>query len=177
MIRSSLFILIVAVMFSCADEKKKQEPEVKTVETAKFEHKAGEIQVSFQDERNDAVFASYVSLKTAFINTDASAAAEEASNLMTAFANIGVDEAALSAAQAISESSEIEEQRKAFVDVTAAVEKMLEKALDTGIIYKQYCPMAFGNTGAYWLSESKEIANPYFGDKMYRCGRVTDTIQ
>ena len=158
-------------------EKKKSEPEIKTVETTEFHHKAGDIEVAFKDERNGAVFASYVALKTAFINTDATTAAEEASNLMTAFANIGVEEDALSAAQAIAESDDVEEQRKSFVAVTEAVEKMLDEALDSGVIYKQYCPMAFNNTGAYWLSESKEIAHPYFGDKLYRCGRVADTLQ
>jgi Cu(I)/Ag(I) efflux system membrane fusion protein len=32
--------------------------------------------------------------------------------------------------------------------------------------------MAFDNKGAYWLSETKEIRNPYFGDKMMTCGEV-----
>ena len=37
--------------------------------------------------------------------------------------------------------------------------------------------MAFNNTGAYWLSNSKEIYNPYFGDMMLNCGRVADTFE
>lgn len=43
-------------------------------------------------------------------------------------------------------------------------------------LYKQHCPMAFDNKGASWLSESKEIRNPYFGDKMLKCGSVKDSI-
>ena len=43
-------------------------------------------------------------------------------------------------------------------------------------LYKQHCPMAFDNKGAGWLSESKEIRNPYFGDKMLKCGSVKDSI-
>jgi len=39
-------------------------------------------------------------------------------------------------------------------------------------IYKDFCPMAFGNKGGYWLSEVKEIANPYFGASMLTCGEV-----
>jgi hypothetical protein len=53
----------------------------------------------------------------------------------------------------------------------------MEGALAAGTIYKQYCPMAFSNTGAYWLSESKEIRNPYFGDKMLKCGRIVSEIK
>ncbi|OJJ19633.1 hypothetical protein BKI52_20575 [marine bacterium AO1-C] len=43
-------------------------------------------------------------------------------------------------------------------------------------LYKQHCPMAFDNKGAGWLSEKKEIRNPYFGDKMLKCGSVKDSI-
>lgn len=39
-------------------------------------------------------------------------------------------------------------------------------------VYKSYCPMARNDQGGYWLSESEQIANPYFGDAMLRCGEV-----
>lgn len=38
----------------------------------------------------------------------------------------------------------------------------------------QYCPMAFGNKGAYWFSETEEKRNPYFGDMMLKCGENRD---
>lgn len=40
-------------------------------------------------------------------------------------------------------------------------------------VYKAYCPMAFDNRGAIWLSETQEILNPYFGPAMLSCGQVT----
>lgn len=43
-------------------------------------------------------------------------------------------------------------------------------------LYKQYCPMAFDNQGAFWLSNIEEIRNPYFGDEMLTCGRVEEEI-
>jgi hypothetical protein len=178
-IKYTIILLVSVVMVSCVDGKKEtetMEPEVKTVET-KFEHKAGDIEASFKDEKLDAIFTEYVGLKTALINTDAPAASSAASNLMTAFANQGVAEAAMKGVQKIADTNDIEAQRAAFVGVTMAVEGILKDALDTGKVYKQYCPMAFKNTGAYWLSESKEIANPYFGDKMYRCGRIDSIIE
>lgn len=177
LIKSITLIVFILFLTACKNEVKEEAPlEVKEVET-KFEHKADNIEATFSDEKVAAVFNEYIKLKTALINTDAATAANAASDLMTAFANIGVDETVMTAAQKIVESSDIEAQRSAFVGVTNAVEPMLIGALDEGTIYKQYCPMAFKNTGAYWLSESKEIANPYFGDKMYRCGRVDKTIE
>lgn len=44
-------------------------------------------------------------------------------------------------------------------------------------IYVQFCPMADDNQGAYWLSTSTQIRNPYFGSSMLKCGEVQDTIQ
>ena len=43
-------------------------------------------------------------------------------------------------------------------------------------LYKQYCPMAFNDQGAYWLSKEEEVFNPYFGDLMLHCGYVQETI-
>lgn len=43
-------------------------------------------------------------------------------------------------------------------------------------LYKQHCPMAFDNKGANWLSDKKEIFNPYFGDKMLKCGSSKDSL-
>jgi len=42
--------------------------------------------------------------------------------------------------------------------------------------YYQYCPMAFDNKGAYWISNETEIRNPYFGEKMLKCGENKDTL-
>lgn len=39
-------------------------------------------------------------------------------------------------------------------------------------LYVDYCPMANNNKGAYWLSQIKEIQNPYLGQKMPTCGEV-----
>ena len=44
-------------------------------------------------------------------------------------------------------------------------------------IYHDHCPMANDNQGAMWISEVKEIKNPYFGAQMYTCGRVEEQIQ
>jgi Cu(I)/Ag(I) efflux system membrane fusion protein len=43
-------------------------------------------------------------------------------------------------------------------------------------VYYQFCPMANNNKGAYWLSESKVIRNPYFGEKMINCGETKEIL-
>lgn len=35
-----------------------------------------------------------------------------------------------------------------------------------------YCPMAFDNTGGYWLQRGESVRNPYEGSRMLECGSV-----
>ena len=44
-------------------------------------------------------------------------------------------------------------------------------------LYKVFCPMYNDNKGAYWLSESKEIKNPYYGGEMLTCGEVQEELK
>ena len=54
----------------------------------------------------------------------------------------------------------------------------LVKAVGTSLpLYKDFCPMYNEGKGAAWLSETKEIKNPYFGKKMPICGSVKEEIK
>ena len=44
-------------------------------------------------------------------------------------------------------------------------------------LYKVFCPMYNNNKGAYWLSDSKEIKNPYYGADMLTCGEVQEELK
>lgn len=44
-------------------------------------------------------------------------------------------------------------------------------------LYKVFCPMYNNNEGAYWLSDSKEVKNPYFGSQMLTCGQVQEELK
>jgi Cu(I)/Ag(I) efflux system membrane fusion protein len=77
----------------------------------------------------------------------------------------------------ISKAKDIEEQRKHFENLSDALIESAELfGLTIDMVYVQFCPMAFDDKGAYWLSESGEIYNPYFGDEMLHCGEVTKKI-
>ncbi|MCB9719699.1 MAG: efflux RND transporter periplasmic adaptor subunit [Candidatus Omnitrophica bacterium] len=39
-------------------------------------------------------------------------------------------------------------------------------------IYLAFCPMAFSGDGGHWIQDEKEIANPYYGERMLRCGEI-----
>ena len=44
-------------------------------------------------------------------------------------------------------------------------------------LYKVFCSMYNDNKGAYWLSDSKEIKNPYYGEAMLNCGEVQEELK
>lgn len=78
---------------------------------------------------------------------------------------------------AIQDISSCERQRLVFNGISGAMYAMLKRGgLKNGGVYKQYCPMAFNDKGAYWLSEEEEIKNPYFGKKMLECGEVQESF-
>ncbi len=54
----------------------------------------------------------------------------------------------------------------------------LVKAFGTGgnILYYDHCPMANENKGAGWLSETRQIKNPYFGKQMLSCGSIKEIL-
>jgi Cu(I)/Ag(I) efflux system membrane fusion protein len=75
-------------------------------------------------------------------------------------------------------TKDIEMQRAAFSDFNGGFHNAVKSfGLHEKIVYYQFCPMAFNDKGAYWLSNEEQIANPYFGDVMLRCGEVQDIIE
>lgn len=139
-----------------------------------------------------AVFTSYVSLKESFVASDPATVKSSATNvaqalvkadmkLLTGAAHndwmnyFGGMEGALKEMQA---ADDIEAQRAAFKNLSDSLYKSIKAyGLGGATAYYEYCPMAFNNTGAYWLSDNSTIRNPYFGDKMLSCGAVEETLQ
>jgi Cu(I)/Ag(I) efflux system membrane fusion protein len=77
----------------------------------------------------------------------------------------------------ISKSSDIQDQRIAFSGLSDALYKAVKNfGLMKKTVYYQFCPM-FNKTGAYWLSESADIRNPYYGQSMLTCGETKETMK
>jgi Cu(I)/Ag(I) efflux system membrane fusion protein len=78
----------------------------------------------------------------------------------------------------IKSNTTLDTQRTAFAPLSKALYQSIQQFGVTGLdAYYQYCPMADNNTGAYWLSELKEINNPYFGEAMLGCGETRETLE
>lgn len=139
----------------------------------------------------DAVYEASLSLNEAFVASDAGKVKKAVEPVQEAIAKVDMnllkDKAHMdwmgylkeinNSLDQIQSSGSIAEQRKYFSNFSDALYKTV-KAFGTGgeTVYYQHCPMALNNTGAYWLSDSKGIRNPYFGDKMLKCGAVKETL-
>lgn len=76
----------------------------------------------------------------------------------------------------LSTTPELAAQRVILEPLSLAVFQLAQDFGYKANLYREYCPMAFDNRGAAWLSDSDSIRNPYFGDAMLKCGTVTDII-
>ena len=67
-------------------------------------------------------------------------------------------------------ATDIEAVRKEFVAISQEIRKI---DLPEGTVLA-FCPMADDGEGANWVQRKGEIANPYFGEKMLRCGTIEE---
>lgn len=142
-------------------------------------------------EQLQKAYEDYIKLKDALVKTDANKAKESAAELNKSIELIDMklltNEAAhkqwmqlvplLKEGSAdMAKTTDIDAQRKSFKTVSEHFIKAVQSFGINEVTYKQYCPMADSDKGAYWLSKEKQVLNPYFGDMMLKCGEVKETI-
>ncbi|MEO5891318.1 MAG: DUF3347 domain-containing protein, partial [Ferruginibacter sp.] len=73
----------------------------------------------------------------------------------------------------IATGKDLAKQRLAFQTLSDNMITLTKSGKATGPVYIDYCPMK----KAYWLSSEKDIRNPYYGNAMLTCGKITTTLQ
>lgn len=80
-------------------------------------------------------------------------------------------------ASKISNTDQLKKQRDYFIGLSERIIPIAERNNFETSLYIQKCPMANNSKGARWISREKEIFNPYFGEKMMKCGSTLDSIR
>lgn len=132
----------------------------------------------------------YLELKDALVASDDVSAATKAREVASTWERLSVnpqvDEerdmwnsmkaAVLSGARSTAGSTDLEKRRADFETLSNALIALIDRYGVTGTtLYKQFCPMAFDDKGSYWISDERQIRNPYFGSMMLSCGEVRGT--
>lgn len=136
-------------------------------------------------------YDAYIKLKDNLIKSDAELSKNSASTLHKALQNINMKllttneahkqwmplvKTLKSSSNAITNSDDIKVQRNQFKILSEHFILAIQSFGINEVSYKQYCPMADSDKGAYWLSKEKQVLNPYFGDMMLKCGEVKQVI-
>ena len=138
------------------------------------------------------IVSTYLQLKNAFTNDNDKEAAAAGNNMVQAFGKF--DKASLTPEQSkvytdieddAKEHAEhigknagnIKHQREHFEMLSKDMYDLVKTFGSGQELYYDHCPMYNDNKGADWLSETKEIKNPYLGKSMPNCGIIKENIK
>lgn len=140
----------------------------------------------------EAIINSYLKIKNALANDNTDEAATAAGNFAKAVADTKTDkiaaelkdkysnnteEAKKQAALIVSNKGKIAEQRKNFAVLNRNITSLIATFGTNQKLYQDYCPMYDQGKSGYWISEIKEIRNPYYGSEMLTCGGMIKEIK
>lgn len=143
--------------------------------------------LSAQNQTIRQLTLAYYGIQQALVSDDGAAASEQAVLFLEskdAVSLLGLNAAQQKAwrtqapkltatGQAISQTTDLAKQRAQLNELSLALLAVLQTFPDQGEkVYLQYCPMQ----KAHWLSQEKDINNPYYGAKMRTCGSVKEIL-
>ncbi|OAQ42287.1 hypothetical protein A5893_04020 [Pedobacter psychrophilus] len=132
----------------------------------------------------------YLAIENSLVMDDSKTAADAAKTLVEAIKSFDeklhnakqinvfrkIKDNAIQHSQKITENIDnIENQREHFKMLSENIYDYAKVADLPAPVYKINCPMY--KDGSFWLSKTKEVKNPFYGDKMISCGDVKETIQ
>ncbi|MFD1187122.1 efflux RND transporter periplasmic adaptor subunit, partial [Pontibacter rugosus] len=150
----------------------------------------GQVPAAFMKQLNDVVDA-YLALKEALVEADEKETAKYSTALLAALHKVNdkllkgdtkdfweeKKSFLFQHAKLCKEADTIEGKRENFIFLSQPLIKIVEAFGARQQLYVDFCPMAKGGEGAYWLSETKEIRNPFMAANMRTCGEVKDVIK
>lgn len=186
-----LFILFSFVQVSCGQHNHSGHNESTTAKKEVVKNvDLGKVNADVQKQLNNLLL-NYFEIKNALVTTDGKLANTKAGEFVKLLEKVELSKMTTEQqtfykplaeklkfdAEHINETQDAGHQRDHFESFSNNLFTVVKtfKANKT-TIYQQFCPMAFDNKGAFWLSDKAEIRNPYFGDKMLKCGKVTEKL-
>lgn len=194
--------LLTLTIMSCKDTKKEQNTANEhATEIHSDDHDHSTMTKTEADKKNthettaqksdltSQIIDGYIQLKNALVASDKKAAALAGNIILKAFADFDMSKLTetqhktyMEIAENAKEQAEhiikspIDHQREHFEVLSTDINDLIALVGTNKTLYQDFCPMYNKNKGGMWLSETKDIKNPYFGDKMLTCGKVQKQI-
>lgn len=139
----------------------------------------------------DNVVSSYLELKNALTKDNSAEAASAAGTISEALKKVDAnsmtpeekkmyedvaDDLKENAEHIAASSDKIAHQREHFETMSKDLYDLVKASKTERTLYKDFCPMYNNKKGATWLSETKDIKNPYLGKQMPECGEMQEEI-
>lgn len=198
--KKSIYVIVFSVLFLSACKNEKKQVETNAVHMEENDgHQHNEMNNTALQDNNSSktiksknlseIIDSYLLLKNALTEDNKDQASKAGNNVLKAFANFNMakltSEEHATYMEIMENSKEhaehiikspINHQREHFEELSKDVNDLITLIGTDKTLYQDFCPMYNNNKGAMWLSETKEIENPYFGSKMPTCGKVQRKI-
>jgi len=170
----NLLVMLATLFAACGNQQKEEEKATTKKEIVATKENV----VNLKSDQLNAVYQQYLLLSDALINSDLAAAKEASLAVELGAKAISNGSVMASLAAKITNATDIEKQRALFSDLSnEMIAKVKLAGLKNGEVYVEYCPMALNDKGASWLSNQKEIKNPYYGESMMDCGEVKEILK
>lgn len=141
--------------------------------------------ITQKNESTTAIIDGYLQIKNALVEDDKNGAETGGKTLLTAFTKFDMTKLTESQHKEYMEiyenakeqaehivKSPIDHQREHFEVLSTDINDLITLVGTDKTLYQDFCPMANEGKGAIWLSEFKDIKNPFYGNKMLKCGKV-----
>ncbi|KAB1231887.1 DUF3347 domain-containing protein [Chryseobacterium viscerum] len=135
----------------------------------------------------DPIIKDYLALKNALIADNDKGASNAGKQLLNTLKNVDVksipsgkqkdykeiaDDARENAEHISDNAGKIDHQREHLAFLSKDVSDLVTLFGSSQKLYQDHCPMFNDGKGAVWISETKAIKNPYYGNQMLSCGSV-----
>ena len=184
-------IAVAAIIISCGNNNDSSKQANKTADTTTSTTQTSNA-TDNKPASSDEIITAYLQLKNALTNDNAKEAGSAGKQLHEAM--LKLDQASFTddqkkvyddvkddikehAEHISTKDDDIAHQREHFDMLSQGMYDLIKAVKPTQTLYQTHCPMYNDKKGAIWLSETKEIKNPYYGKKMLTCGEVKEEIK
>jgi len=181
--------IVVITMVACSSNNSTENKSTNVIDSAKTSTSVNDVKNSVPIRE---IINAYLELKKNFTEDNSTGAASAGKVLETAFKKFDksvlnvdqkkiyedVEDDAREHAEHIgANGGNIAHQREHFEMLSKDIYDLVKTFGGGQVLYKDFCPMYNNGKGAFWISETKEIKNPYLGKAMPTCGTIKEEIK